>query len=310
MLVKDPPAPIAGNLWMLGAAAYPVYLYRGQRCGTLFEGGIGAVGAVLRDQLPALGISGDFVRQVVVTHAHPDHVMAVPLFRGLFPGLSVLASAAAAKTLAAEKAVSFFCKMDDALTTSLVSRGSITEAHRPQPLPQPRIAVDRLLGEGDTVEVDAGTSFQVLETPGHSDCSLSFFEPSQGLLVISDATGYYMPEHDAWWPNYFAGFAAYVRSIERLAGLGAQVVCLSHNAAIVGAAEVADYFRRALQATHEYHGRIVAQVQAGRTVGELAAILGAEIHRQAPVFPVDFFQKNCRLLIQQSLAHAGISAGE
>ncbi len=60
----------------------------------------------------ALGIARDFVRQVIVTHAHPDHVMAIPVFREMFPEVSVIASAPAAKTLQIEKAVSFFCKMD------------------------------------------------------------------------------------------------------------------------------------------------------------------------------------------------------
>ena len=73
---------------------------------------------------------------------------------------------------------------------------------------------------------------------------------------------------------------------------------------------MANYFRRALQATHDYHQRIVDQVKGGKSVREMAESLGAEIHQKTPVFPVDFFQKNCRLLIQQSLAHAGISGGE
>ena len=40
---------------------------------------------------------------------------------------------------------------------------------------------------------------------------------------------------------------------------------------------------------------------------QLAEEFGAEIHRQAPLLPLDFFQKNCGLLVKQSLKHAGLS---
>jgi len=50
------------------------------------EGGVGAMGKVLAGQLQELGIASDSVKQVIVTHAHPDHVMAVPAFRRMFSG--------------------------------------------------------------------------------------------------------------------------------------------------------------------------------------------------------------------------------
>ena len=87
MLVETPPCEIASNLWMLGTRQYPLYLYRGQQYDTIFESGTGAMGPVLREQLATLGNDGDSVKQVIVTHAHPDHVMAVPLFRDMFPRL-------------------------------------------------------------------------------------------------------------------------------------------------------------------------------------------------------------------------------
>jgi glyoxylase-like metal-dependent hydrolase (beta-lactamase superfamily II) len=241
----------------------------------------------------------------VVTHAHPDHVMAVPLLREIFPQATVLASGVAAKTLSFEKAVSFFSKIDAELTKSLLKAGLIKELHCPKPLAEPAIAVDRTVGEGDQIEVD-GLVIQVLETPGHSDCSLSFHEPQQRVLVISDATGFYMPEHDALWPCYFTGYGAYLASIERLAALDAEIVCLSHNGAISGADEVRAYFDRAIAATKEYHQRIVDEAGAGKSAREIAERLGTEIHEKTQLLPVEFFQKNCALMVKQSFLHEGI----
>jgi glyoxylase-like metal-dependent hydrolase (beta-lactamase superfamily II) len=307
MLIKDPPARLTDSLWMLGATAYPLYLYRQGDEAAIFEGGVGAMAPVVCGQIDAIGVGREQVKQLVITHAHPDHVMAAPLLREAFPGIAVVASETAARTLAAEKAVAFFGQIDQALTGSLLQAGWIGEEHRPPPLTARQIAVDRTVKEGDAIAV-GGKAFRVMETPGHSDCSLSFYEPDERILLISDATGYYLPGLNAWWPNYFADYGAYLRSIRRLAGMEAELLCLSHNGAVRGADDVRTYFAAALEATEAYHRRIVEETRGGKPVRQLAEELGREAHERSPLLPVDFFQKNCAILVKQSLKHEGIAA--
>jgi len=306
MLVNDPPVQVNENLWMLGSNEYPLYVVRGEGQAAIFEGGVGAMGPLVLEQMDELGIDRESIGQLVIPHAHPDHVMAVPLLRETLPQVTVLASEIAAGTLAHEKAIAMFVGIDEALTASLLSRGRITEARRPKPLAEKKIPVDQVIQEGDTIAVD-GLSFHVLQTPGHSDCSLSFHEPSRGILFVSDAAGYYMPDHDAWWPDYFGGFASYLDSMERLAGLGAEILCLGHSAVVRGADAVATHFRRAMDATRAYHQRIVDEVKSGRPVRELAGQLGSEVYEKTPLLPLEFFQKNCNLLVKQSMRQEGIS---
>ena len=305
MLIKDPPVEITAGLWMLGTNEYPLYLFQDESEAAVFEGAIGAMGPMAREQLEELGIVPESIKQVIVTHAHPDHVMALPLLRELLPGAEFLASEAAAKTLSLEKAIGFFCKMDGALTDALIAAGMITEQYRPQPFEGIRIAIDRVVGEGDAVTV-GGVSFDVLATPGHSDCSLSFYQPDRKILFISDATGYYMPAHGGWWANYFAGYEAYISSMQRLAGLGAEILCLGHHAVIQGADDVASYFRDVIADTRQLHQRILDETEAGKSVREIAEGLGTEVYEKLPLFPLDFYQKNCGLLVKQSLRHEGI----
>jgi 2-aminobenzoylacetyl-CoA thioesterase len=306
MLIENPPVEIAKDFWMLGTAEYPVFCFRDAGECVIFEASVSAVASVIARQLAALGIALDSVKQLVITHAHPDHVMGVPVFRKLFPNVTVLASGLAARTLAAEKAVAFFCKVDQALTASLRTAGSITEADQAQPPGEMKIAVDRTIQAGDIVTT-GGARFAVLETPGHSDCSLSFHEPDRGILIISDVTGYYLPEHHWWWPNYFTGYAATLDSMRRVASLKAEVLCLSHNAVIQGAEEIGAYFKSALAATEAYHQRIVDEVRSGKPARALVEQLGSEVFAKTQLLPLDFFQKNCSLLVKQSLQHAGIN---
>jgi 2-aminobenzoylacetyl-CoA thioesterase len=301
MLIQNPPVEVGGGVWMLGTTAYPVYLVRGAREGIIIEGGISAIGSILVRQLADLGIGPQFVRTAVVTHAHPDHVMAVPRLREMFPGIRVVASAPAAAALSSEKALAFFRQIDALITSALAAESAAPT------MAENRIAVDQVVKEGDAIIVE-GSTWTVLETPGHSDCSISLHNADARVLVISDASGYYMPAAQTWWPNYFSGYAAYVRSLERLSGLEADVLCLSHNGALVGAGAISAYFAGAIATTKQYHERIVAEAKAGQAARQIAETLGSEIHRQLQTLPLDFFQKNCGLMVKQSLRHAGIDA--
>jgi len=296
MFIKRPPTPISTNFWMLGTTEYPVFRFED----TIFEAAVSSVVPVIARQMTSLGLPPP--RQLVITHAHPDHVMGVPVFRKLFPGIEVLSSAAAARTLLNEKAVSFFCKMDQMLAAALQQSRSIGEADRAEPPSEMKIAVDRTLKEGDRVG-----GFIVLETPGHSECSLSFYEPDRKILIISDVTGYYLPEANWWWPNYFASYAATLDSIRKLSALRTEVLCLSHNTVLQGADAIAAYFAGALAATEAYHQRIVDATRAGKASRALAEELGAEVYARTQLLPLEFFQKNCALLVKQSLQHAGLA---
>lgn len=297
MIINNPPVELAGRVWMLGTGAYPIYLIRGRDRGMLVEGGISALGPVLEQQLSVLGLPSDYIAGIVITHAHPDHVMAVPALRRLFPNLSVSASGPAAETLNSEKALTFFSQIDRALTESLYRRGQAAEP--PADLAPETIRVDRVLRDGDWITVD-DVPWQVVATPGHSACSISLFEPQSRTLIISDAAGYYIPELNYWWPNYFSDYADYIASLDRLAQFNAEALCLSHNGAVLGADAVAQFLAGAIRATRAYHQRIIEALASGTSTRELAEKLGAEIHALTNILPLDFFQKNCALLIKLS----------
>ncbi|MDP6045136.1 MAG: MBL fold metallo-hydrolase [Phycisphaerae bacterium] len=308
MIKKDPPVALTDTLTMLGTNEYPIYLVNGGAEGAIFEGGVGAMGPILETQLAQLEITGDFVKQIFVTHAHPDHVMAVPALTKMFPEATVCASKPAAQVMQVDKAISFFCKADQMITDALQKAGSIGPDVAPQPLEEMRIPVDTYHADGDLVVI-GDAEYDVLFTPGHSDCSLSFYNPAEKVLIISDATGYFVPD-DFWWPNYFSHYGEYVDSINRLVSLETEVLCLSHNAAIVGAADVEAYFKGALEATEAYHARIIADVKAGKSVREIAGALGQEVFARTQLMPVEFFQKNASLLVKQSMEYEEIAPAE
>ena len=276
------------------------------REGTVIEGGISALGPLLAVQLKQLGVASDYLRQVVITHAHPDHVMAIPALRAMFPGLSVLASAAAARDVERGESGGFLPPdRRRADGRSVTSRAAIAESPHRSPW--------RRTVSPSTAWCGKETSSPWTTFPG------SYWKRRDTAIAASACTTragragdfrrhrLLSPESGTWWPNYFSSYAGYVRSMERLAALDAEILCLSHNGGLVGREDVRAYFAAAIAATREYHQRIVTETRAGKTVRQLAERLGAEIHRQTPVLPLDFFQKNCGMLVKQSLKHEGVS---
>ncbi|MFZ2644381.1 MAG: hypothetical protein WA117_25555, partial [Verrucomicrobiia bacterium] len=118
---------------------------------------------------------------------------------------------------------------------------------------------------------------------------------------------FYMPATKTWWPMYFSDYTACMNSNRRLAALGAEVVCLAHNAVISGADEVKKYFEGAVASAEAYHKRIIDAVKGGKDPRALAGELGIEVHAVTGSLPVDFFQKNCSLLIKNSMKHEGMA---
>jgi glyoxylase-like metal-dependent hydrolase (beta-lactamase superfamily II) len=52
---------------------------------------------------------------------------------------------------------------------------------------------DRLLADGEMLDLSAGLSFTVFATPGHSPGMACLYEPERKLLIVSDAVEGYGP---------------------------------------------------------------------------------------------------------------------
>lgn len=104
------------------------------------------------------------LKHVLLTHCHVDHACAA---RWLATHYGVNVEAGAHETVIAEQmpvqAARFGLKID---STPLV--------------------IDHVLADGDVIDF-AGEKIQVLETPGHSPGSLSFYCPESSVVLTGDA---------------------------------------------------------------------------------------------------------------------------
>jgi glyoxylase-like metal-dependent hydrolase (beta-lactamase superfamily II) len=158
--------------------------------------------------------------------------------------------------------------------------------------------VDWAVEEGDKIDLGTGIVWTVYHTPGHSPCHMALFEEKERTLVIGDTTGFYVPEKDVFWPNYFQSLEKYCNTIRKLAALPAQRGTLSHNCVIEG--NVAQHFEKALKATERYHTEIMERIGAGEDVKKIAREKAEWVNSVTDIQPFEVMLNLTKLLIKCS----------
>ena len=135
----------------------------------LIDAGVWATAPLLQGYLKQMGRSPQEISAVLLTHAHPDHIGGCLAIK---------------KTSSA----SFYAHPADKPWIE-----DVEKQNRERPilnffeLVEGPVPVSRELKDGDTLSWEKGKTVSVLETPGHSLGSISFFLEEEGALFTGDA---------------------------------------------------------------------------------------------------------------------------
>ena len=291
------PELITGKIYRLGTPSYPVYLSLGDDA-MLIEGGIGAIYPLIVDQLNQLKIQPERIKYIAITHTHSDHIGAVPYLKNLWPHLQVIAGQKAAELLKNENIIRDHLMMEQTRTKILLAKKEVTgPIHL---IENPEFNVDIIVKEGDEIDLGGGVNWKVYSTPGHSPCHLSYFETGEKIVSIGDATGFYVPDKDTIWPNYFISLEDYCNSIRKLCALLPQIGVLSHNYILRGG--VGQYLKKAMKATEAYHREMLKRMDAGEDPEEIAMEKAKWVNTLTDEHPFEIMFTLSKVLIRRSLA--------
>ena len=244
----------AENFYVLGHPCAPVYLLDNGTSPALFDSGFSIMGnryieeikKILKDRQPAF---------LFLTHAHFDHCGAAGLLKQAFPGMKIVASPLAKSIIDKPKALDLIRKLS-AEALPLAAGLGLTSSNLPDFCPFP---VDIAVSEGDTVSLEPDLSVCILETPGHTRDSLSYFIPEHGALLsgealgIPDATGYIISECPSNYDDY-------ADSLQKLKALAPDVVCLGHYKVYTGP-DAAGYIDESLAHCIQFKGLVKTYLQ-------------------------------------------------
>jgi glyoxylase-like metal-dependent hydrolase (beta-lactamase superfamily II) len=289
------PVQITPHFYQLGTHTFPVYLSVGREA-MIIEGGTGATSEIVIEQIKELGIAPERIKYIALTHSHSDHIGAVPRWKKLWPHVKILAGPIADKLLQKEGAVKEFIAADNVISQIVLAKGEI--AAMPPVLSSYAFRIDIPVNEGDKIRLGEGIEWTVYDVPGHSPCHISLFNPSEAILAVGDATGFYVPEKGVFWPNYFSSLEDYCHSIKKLAALPARLGALSHNGVISG--DVRDYLRRALKATEDYYLEMRRRLDNNESTKDIAKEKAKWVYTLTDYFPIELMYDLAKALISRS----------
>lgn len=172
---------------------------------TLVDASIGSAASIILAQLGQVGYKPGDVKRILVTHAHIDHVGALPALKAA-TGAQVICSAIE--------------KPYTEGTTPTLRKG-----HKPAQT-MPGTLVDRTVSDGDGLDIFGG--LQVVATPGHTLGQIAFWQPRLGVLICGDTmmnlVGLTTP-----FDAFTTDMALARQSIAKVAALQPRVVCFGHG---------------------------------------------------------------------------------
>jgi len=303
-LIFNSTGEVRDGFFVAGWTHNPIYLLKG-RSPVLFDGGLALLGRVYREAITSI-LNGGSPRIVFITHVHFDHCGAVPFLKKVFPGLEAGASLKARDILKRPNAIRLIRKLSESAEGALSEFGE----DRLNREPFEPFEVDRVLQEGDTVEVEEGLTVQVLSTPGHTRDFLSYYVPEKKLLVASESAGCALSSGYIS-PDGLADFGAYLNSLKRLASLDARILCQGHRYVYLDE-EVEAFLRRSLQTALEFRDTVEKYWLTEK--GDLRRILQKIKETEydplpTPKQPEPAFLINLEARIRSVLKHLGLEKG-
>jgi glyoxylase-like metal-dependent hydrolase (beta-lactamase superfamily II) len=204
------------------------YLLRGDR-NVLIDTGI--TPAPRRDILPALerhGLALSDIDLILNTHGHPDHI----------GGNGAIKSAGGAGIFLCREEEPF---LNDRETIFDLYSAPVFEAMGMNVAAEkesflttagPSLSADRLLNDGDMIEIGKGMALRAVHLPGHSNGSMGFYWAEEAMLFSGDAvSGLHVGEGKL---PIILDIGAYMRSLQRLQELPIRLLLCGHRYRALG----------------------------------------------------------------------------
>jgi|GEM_PF-466577 len=230
--------------------AFPLYLIHGDQ-NYLVDCGVAAHGPKIAAALERFisrfdGPGSRKIDSLLLTHTHYDHVGGLSYLQDRFH-FKVYSSGVGVNLLKKSKVTDFINHLNREYDNQNGIKDHIS-FHPPRYL--------RSLAEGDRLKIDRSHTLEVLETPGHTRCSLSFYLVEDKILFPGDSVGV-AEKNGAIKPLFLSSYRSYIDSLDKLAGLDAEVLCLAHNRYLRGSEKVRQFFQRSRHSAQAFKERIL-----------------------------------------------------
>jgi glyoxylase-like metal-dependent hydrolase (beta-lactamase superfamily II) len=200
-----------------------VYLVRGEKIGLIDTGVAGSPERWIGPALKQIGLGLEDVDFILNTHGHSDHIGGNAEVKELSDARIHLHR----HDLFTADGVDSYMRgpSDNSAPLRVLGRDDLLAARRPRMVQNlgKEFHVDRVLEDGDRIDLGRDVVLDVVHTPGHTLGHVSFFWEPQSMLFSGDAIQGYA--HGL--PSYF--FAPeYRASVKRVQDMAVETLCMAH----------------------------------------------------------------------------------
>ncbi len=263
----------------------------------LIDSGYGFTGFPMAEKIKSyLGDrSLDFI---FLTHSHYDHALGSAYILESYPTATVVAGSYAASIFRRAGALR---KMEE-LDRSIAAISGVTD----YPFLGDRLRVDIEVNDGDVVKA-GDLTFQVLDLPGHTKCSVGFYCPEEAMLIATETLGIY-DGGKVILPSFLVSFENTIASIDRALALKIDRLLIPH----LGDLEeertrfyLDNMKKRSIESAEEY----AAALREGKTTEEIATDYIKRYRKGyvEKIYPPEAMMLNTTLMIDRIGVEFGIS---
>ena len=283
---------IRDHLWLFGHESSGVYLLEGRTGSMIISGGISCITPAVMQQMKTNQIDESRITKILILHSHFDHVGIVPYLKRSHPNIDIYASERAWEILSMPKAINTI----NAFNRSVTERMGMSEACSEYDLDWRDDISGIAVHEGDDIDL-GDRKIQIFETPGHSSCSITAYEPEIKALFPSDGGG--IPFKNIIIPSGNSNFTQFQKSLERLKDFEVIYYCADHYGYVVGS-EARDFILRSIQAAKEHRTRIEEAYLRTRDIDTATKELVAFFYReyQSYFLPSEIFEGVYRQMVR------------
>jgi glyoxylase-like metal-dependent hydrolase (beta-lactamase superfamily II) len=238
------PASLGKNTILMGDIGFPSLLIHGDMP-VMFDAGISVMGPVyMKSLMENLGTRP--LSMLCITHSHYDHAGSCSLMKGHCPSLKIAGHGLARDVMKNPRAISTMKGLSDVYRQMLGLAGPETEFFPP--------SIDLVLKDGDKIDLGGGITVRVLETPGHTRDSLTFFIEPLRAVVVGEALGVVQIDGSIC-PEFLTDFKAYVDSALKIINTNPSTIIMPHGPSLTGD-DAATFLDGVISATYTWKDMI------------------------------------------------------
>lgn len=215
---------ISDDLYILGSIENPVYLIGKPGFWTLIEGGLAFQKQQILSALQRIVGNLNEIGFWFISHSHFDHVGLIPELISELKNVKIICSTISAQNFKREKSLQVIYNLNR--ESAELNGHSISDEE--SYIARLKNIEPIIVKEGDKIEIIKNQLFEVIETPGHSPCSISLHDPKKRRVWIADAFGEIFSEQ-IWLPLHFESSEKYEQSIRKIIQLKPFSIYMGHH---------------------------------------------------------------------------------